>query len=58
MLEESVNKTVSTKKSNINICNMNIELLQTYEVMQIKLQNIIQGNEVLKKRFHYLKFIG
>jgi len=57
MLEESV-KTVSTKKSNINICNMNIELLQTYEVMQIKLQNIIQGNEVLKKRFHYLKFIG
>jgi len=58
MLEESVNKTVSTKKSNINIYNMNIELLQTYEVMQIKLQNIIQGNEVLKKRFHYLKFTG
>jgi len=38
MLEESANKIVSVKKSNINdICTMNVELLQTYEVMQIKL---------------------
>jgi len=54
MLKKPVNTAASVKEDD-NICNTNAELLQNYEAMQIKLQNIIQENKNLKEKINCLQ---